>query len=243
MSNNMGTPNPIFSVLIPLLSIGVAMASLYNSKPSLAVPFICIFIISLAVAAFQAVARRNPTAAALIFILVAISAFFLGSSYSTIVSVPQKASTGKPSSTISFTSPTTDNEENQLTQEEAGRLVKSWLKAKSQILGDSFDQEKLKQLATGMLYKDVNNQIYSLKREGNSYRFRSYTTKTVLFSSGSRAAFLIVEVQGEYSYNGSPFSQDNDTYTYIFEKKESDWKITNYVGCNILVSRCEQKGK
>ncbi len=236
MSNNPGTINP-FGLVISVASLVVAIMSLYDKNPGLGIPCIAIFVFSAGFIGFQAIARRDPTLATLIFIAIAAATFFLGN-YSAAVSEPQKSSVSKA---IATSNSQENTAKDQFNQQDADKLVQSWLKAKSSILGDSFDQDQLRKLTTGSLYKDVNNVIYSLKSKGESYRFRSYTTKPLLFSSGSKTAFLVVEVSGEYSYNDLPFRKDEKTYTYVFSKEGSYWKITNYVKCDILTHRCARE--
>lgn len=238
MSNNSSTPNPAIGYLISLFSASVGVASLYNSNRSLGLIFIGIALISAMIAGFQAIARRNPTVATLIFISIAFGAFFLGN-YSAAISGSQRSDTSKSFPTETSAPATFNPAKDQLSQAAANKLVQSWLDARSSIFGPPFDQEKLKQLTTDALYKDANNNMARLKSKRNSIGFSPYTTKVIAFSPSNKTPFLVVEVQGDYYYDGSPHF-DNDTYTYIFTKKEAGWKITNYIACDILTQRCEQ---
>lgn len=123
----------------------------------------------------------------------------------------------------------------KLTQEEAVRLVNTWLNVKQSVFAPPWDLSTASQYTTGRLYREIvgtNGSIDWLKSKGCFYVYsHSGIFKVFSFSDTSTEPTLKVQVSEKRELKGGDCKDSFDgvfNATYYFKQEGGTWKITDY---------------
>lgn len=165
--------------------------------------------------------------------------FKIEMSLKTISTSPSPIPTPSPSPSPS-SSPS-----NELTQDEAEKIVKGWYELKKQAFGSSFDDSLVKQYATGQLYSDTlekcndgvcGGTVGWLRSKGCYYTYDfSNINEIVSFNPSSSPPSITVNVKEQLTLHGprsagcgTPTQTYQKNVTYWFQKESGNWKISQY---------------
>ena len=140
-------------------------------------------------------------------------------------------------SLLSSTPTNATSQSGKLTQDQALRVVKSWLDSKSKVFASPWDRNAINQYTTGPLHTDItktDGSIAWLKKYKAYYTFNPYEVKALGFSSSEQRPSIKTQVTEDktlHTPEGNDPSQtgkSTSVMTYFFALEDGIWKIYDY---------------